>query len=322
MAIAVFLVISTSHYFQNSFENLLKKIHETPENYRNIIKASPIQYSSDSLFLSRVIKQMAVEKIIKLDKNRSVILIDTIIYDSTYNKLTFWVLCQTPNPDTKISTYLYSGNGYYAFRNSLTESLSISSYMEIVNKKPSYNEIRAFLRNKYLYETAHKGKKKQKAAYNWDDSRLWTSPVWDSVSNNVSYTLSNSDKIAVNPSPVSILVKQKAVKAKKQFPVVAPIVIHKVVQPVNKQNTIQPLSKRNTSQLVANQTSKKLIKSVINHKVHQPILKKKTKKLTNKKKLLKHKAKKKSAHHIKKKKLQPVKKKKHLQKTHYNVKKE
>ena len=219
LAFSVLVLITVAHYVQKAFSYCVKKYHETPSKYKNHIAVSPLLYTSDSLYLSHIIKQLNDENILKTDQRGSTIIIDTIIYDSTFNKLSFWALHQTPNPDFRASSYIYTGSGYYAFRNSLIGKLNVSAYTIKADSCPSYDKIRELLETKFFYDMASGNKKKdQKPTYNWDDIRLWKGAVADSIADKGSCTLNNKGRLIMNPSFNSVLAKQKAEPQKKTHP--------------------------------------------------------------------------------------------------------
>ena len=216
LAFSVLVLITVAHYIQKTFSYCVKKFHETPAKLKNHIAVSPLLYTSDSLYLSHIISQLNDEKNLKTDKRGSTLIIDTIIYDSTFNKLSFWVLLQTTNSDFKVSSYIYTGNGYYAFRNNITAKLKVSAFIEKADSCPSYDKIRELLETRFFYNLASaKSKKGQKPTYNWDDIRLWKGAVSDSIANKSSYSINNKGKVLINPSLNSEIAKLKADSLKK-----------------------------------------------------------------------------------------------------------
>ena len=220
LTFSVLVLITVAHYVQKTYSYCVKKFHETPAKFKNHIVVSPLLYTSDSLYLSHIISQLNDEKILKTDESGSTVIIDTIIYDSTFNKLSFWALQQTTNPDFRVSSYIYTSNGYYAFRNSIISKLNVSAYAEKADTCPSYEKIRELLETKFFYDLATSGKKKkdQKPTYNWDDIRLWKGAVADSIADKGSCTLNNKGRLVMNPSLNSVLAKQKAEPQKKTHP--------------------------------------------------------------------------------------------------------
>ena len=217
LAFSLLVLITIAHFVQKAFNYCVKKYNETPAKFKNHITVRPLMYTADSLYLSHILKQMNDEKIRKThEQGSTIIIIDTIIYDSTFNKLSFWALHQTTNPDFRASSYIYSGSGYYAFRNSTINKLNVSAYSEKLDSCPSYDKIRTLLETRFFYELAKNNKKKnQKPGYNWDDIRLWNGALADSVADKNSFTLNNKEILVINPSLTSILAKQKEVPLKK-----------------------------------------------------------------------------------------------------------
>ena len=219
LAFSVLVLITVAHYVQKAFGYCVKKFHETPAKYKNHIAVTPLLYSSDSLYLSHIITRLNDEKILKNDQSESNIIIDTIIYDSTFNRLSFWALQQTTNPDFRVSSYIYSGNAYYAFRNSVISRLNVSAYTETADSCSSYDKIKALLETKYFYDFASRKKKKdQKPNYNWDDTRFWKAAIADSVADKCSYILNNKEKLLIIPSLNSVIARQKELAQKKSHP--------------------------------------------------------------------------------------------------------
>lgn len=170
------------------------------------------QYTKDSLYLSQVLYKMRQEKLFTSNpfniESNTVIYIDTILYNSTYNKLVFWGICRLKSLDQKTSKYIYEASGYFAFRENKTNMLHVSQNYGYCIGRYTYSEIHDYFIVEPLH-FAHKWtlSRDTKPRYNWNDIRLWTSAEWDDVLGENSYSLENGILIKHEPQD-SVLFKR------------------------------------------------------------------------------------------------------------------
>lgn len=101
--------------------------HQTPKQYKNYCKIDHNQYTKDSLYLSRIIKLMRDNNVFSYNplfyNSNSTVIIDTIIYNKTFDKLAIWGICVSKDNNKTI----YSGGGYIAFRDTSTLKIRIAN---------------------------------------------------------------------------------------------------------------------------------------------------------------------------------------------------
>lgn len=178
-----------------------KAIKLTPTEFKSDVRASEELYSKDSISLVKLIKEEIKEHKGSYypkpyDENTQII-IDTIMYSSDYNKLTFFIIDRKENkkiyPDnftkkevnelikdghTKIpyDGHHFLGKAYIGIRKN--SDLLINNYFRI--STPHYNEMKEAkerLRESFFKEYSaikHKGYE-----YNLDDKRFWDKKIWN-----------------------------------------------------------------------------------------------------------------------------------------------
>ena len=187
-------------YIKNFY--YLKK-HETPEEYKNYYIINHKQYTKDSLYLSVIIKEMRDHNAFEYNpvyyNVNSKVVIDTIIYNKSFNKLAIWGICISIDNDFTKSQY-YSGGGYLAFRDSVSKKLRVSLYFGPDIGRKTYLELKDYLKkNFFIDQFTWQTPKDKKTKYNWNDIRMWSGAEWDNVLGENSFSLIDGKLIKYSP---------------------------------------------------------------------------------------------------------------------------
>lgn len=181
--------------------------HQTPEQYRSYYKNSHSQYTKDSLYLSHIIKLMRDSNIFSYNpiyyNFNSTVLIDTIIYNKTFDKLAIWGICiSNDNNNSKV----YCGGEYLAFRDSSTLKIRIANSYGPDYGRTSLYEIKELLRFNFFYDQhTWRTYKDLKPRYNWDDKRLWSGAINDDLKGENSYAMDDNNELIKFPPLDSLL---------------------------------------------------------------------------------------------------------------------
>ncbi|MEY8761856.1 hypothetical protein [Chryseobacterium tongliaoense] len=182
---AIFLALIIYIVYINGYDFRLFK--NTPEKYRSETQVTSQKYTSDSL---KLVNQM--HSLIKEHKesfysgeydNSTQIIIDTIMYSSDFNRITFFVI--TKNPVKKLSKPEKNYQWYYDATCYIGQRIQDSFNLKWVgpNYTNSYDlehiskEIENYFFKKRASEPAYNGEKK----YNINDTRYWTSSDWKNL---------------------------------------------------------------------------------------------------------------------------------------------
>jgi len=185
-------------------EYYVQKKNETPKEFLNKNFVDRKMYLTDSLYLSVLLKEMRRKRVFLYNptyfNEKSIFIIDTIIYDSKHNKLAFWGICESTYPHPTESKYIYEASGYYAFRDKITNNLRLSLAFDFNIGRFDYNDLKEYFIREFLYKKHKKFvNKDSKPRYNWNDIRMWYGADWDDVLIENSYSFEKGKLVKYTP---------------------------------------------------------------------------------------------------------------------------
>lgn len=167
-----------------------RNIKLTPDKYISEVKATKELYSNDSIKLVGLIKTEIKEHKGAFFSNAyddsTQIIIDTIMYNKGFNKISFFIIDKTKNlksfekhTDLPFDGNYYTGKAYIGIR--INKFLKINNFFRIETANyQKIEEVKKRLRELYFeeYSTA----KENGFEYNLDDIRFWNNPkVWNII---------------------------------------------------------------------------------------------------------------------------------------------
>jgi hypothetical protein len=189
--ISVVVIGLTFYYFKNIYGWLeFRKNTDTPDQFLNKTVTRKENYSKDSLTISAKLKDLLLRHenedffYSKEYFEGTDIIIDTIIYSPDLAKLGILILTKNPTSrqllPTKEKDYYYNATAYLCVRQQ--DSLSLTwlgpSFTNSTDKSELSKDIRkACFRTFVSKDTTEKYAYK----YNLNDSRFWTSSVWQKI---------------------------------------------------------------------------------------------------------------------------------------------
>jgi hypothetical protein len=171
-----------------------KHDYNTPKEYffKNIVDKTT--YISDSIYLAKVVKFMAINSVDPFrgptfyDESTTVI-IDTILYDKKNNLLAFWVITEISTSklnDSDIdSPYFYNGICMYASRKNKKDILKVYEFGPVgFIMFPNFEDVHNGLSDySFKYNKTFK-RLDAKEVYNMDDIRFWSGIEWSEILKN------------------------------------------------------------------------------------------------------------------------------------------
>ncbi len=159
---------------------------DTPKEFLNHTNISKDSYSRDSAEITNQLKRLLVKHedffYSKEYFEGTDILIDTIVYSPSSDKLAVLVITKNPTSKqlqpTKDKSFYYNGTTYIGVREANTISLSWlgPNFTNSTDKSELSEDLReAFFRTFVSKDTTEK----YAYRYNFNDTRFWTSSVWE-----------------------------------------------------------------------------------------------------------------------------------------------
>lgn len=158
--------------------------------WSNNFPIADISYTEDSI---RIIRQLKVD--LKAHKgffssreysDSTQIIVDTVIYNSTYSKLAVFIIAKNPTsrqllPDTR-SDWYYNATCYLGIRES-KDSLVLYSTGPVLTNSIDKQELKSLMRAQYFtfFARLKNAEGELKYKYNLGDVRFWESPIWDEL---------------------------------------------------------------------------------------------------------------------------------------------
>ena len=191
----IFIIISvavltlTFYYFKNIYGWMeFRENTDTPDQFLNKTVNKKEDYTKDSLALSTKLKDLLLQHqdffYSKEYFEGTDIIIDTIIYSPDFDKLAILILTKNPTarqlmPD-KNGDYYYNATCYLGVRQKDTISLSYvgPDFTNSVDKRKQSNYIRQACFRLFVSSDTTK---KYSYKYNLNDTRFWTSSVWQKI---------------------------------------------------------------------------------------------------------------------------------------------
>lgn len=179
LALIIYIVYISGYDFR-LFRN-------TPEKYKSGTQATSQKYASDSLKLVSQMHRLIEEHRESFHSgeydNSTQIIIDTIMYSSDFNRISFFVitknLVKKQLKSEKSYQWYYDATCYIGQR--IQDSFALKwvgpNYTNSYDREHISKEIKNYFFKKRASEPGYKGEKK----YNIDDTRYWTSSDWKNL---------------------------------------------------------------------------------------------------------------------------------------------
>ena len=165
-----------------------RKNTDTPSKFLSNIKADSKAYTNDSLAISKQLKKFLLAHDDFFSSKEyfegTDIIVDTIVYSPDFKKLGILIITKNPTSrqiiPTKNEDWYYNATSYLGVKENDTLVLSWlgPNFVNYVNKKEILNDIsdacfRTFVSKDTSKPTSYK--------YNFNDTRFWTSYVWQQM---------------------------------------------------------------------------------------------------------------------------------------------